>query len=65
MLIMREAGVDIVDFQKAVDLTIDGVLVKGTLDVIIRDELGQEKVWDVKSASDWAYKYKFTGNGGL
>ena len=64
MLIMREAGVDIVDFQKAVELTIDGVLVKGTLDVIIRDELGQEKVWDVKSASDWAYKYKFTGMGG-
>ena len=64
MLVMREAGVDIVDFQKAVDLTIDGVLVKGTLDVIIRDELGQEKVWDVKSASDWAYKYKFTGMGG-
>jgi hypothetical protein len=64
MLVMREAGVDIVDFQKAVDLMIDGVLVKGTLDVIIRDELGQEKVWDVKSASDWAYKYKFTGMGG-
>ena len=64
MLVMREAGVDIVDFQKAVDLTIDGVLVKGTLDVIIRDEIGQEKVWDVKSASDWAYKYKFTGMGG-
>ena len=64
MLIMREAGVDIVDFQKAVELTIDGVLVKGTLDVIIRDELGQEKVWDVKTASDWAYKYKFTGMGG-
>ena len=64
MLVMREAGVDIVDFQKAVDLTIDGVLVKGTLDVIIRDELGQEKVWDVKAASDWAYKYKFTGMGG-
>ena len=63
MLIMREAGVDIVDFQKAVDLTIDGVLVKGTLDVIIRDEFGVEKVWDIKSASDWAFKHKF-GFGG-
>tara|TARA_X000001388_G_scaffold77388_1_gene77985 strand:- start:819 stop:1715 length:897 start_codon:yes stop_codon:yes gene_type:complete len=65
MLIMKEAGVDIVDYQRAVELQVGDTLVNGTLDVIIRDELGVEKVWDVKSASDWAFNYKFTGiNGG-
>ena len=61
MLIMKEAGVDIVDYQRPVELDLDGVTVKGTLDVIIRDESGVEKVWDIKSASDYAYKSKFTG----
>ncbi len=64
MLVMREAGIDIVDFQKEVELTIGGVNVKGTLDVIIRGTDGVERVWDIKSASDWAFKNKFTGNGG-
>ena len=64
MLVMREAGIDIVDFQKEVVLEIEGVIVKGTLDVIIRGTDGVERVWDIKSASDWAFKNKFTGNGG-
>jgi len=64
MLVMREAGVDIVDSQRQVELELGGQTIKGTLDVIIRDELGVEKVWDIKSASDWAYKNKFTGFGG-
>ena len=64
MLVMREAGIDIVDFQKEVVLEIEGVVVKGTLDVIIRGDDGKERVWDIKSASDWAYKHKFTGAGG-
>ena len=64
MLVMREAGIDIVDFQKEVALEIEGVTVKGTLDVIIRGDDGKERVWDIKSASDWAYKNKFTGSGG-
>lgn len=64
MLVMREAGVDIVDYQKPVELEIAGHKVKGTLDVIIRDEAGIEKVWDIKSASDWAFKNKFTNYGG-
>jgi hypothetical protein len=64
MLIMKEAGVDIVDYQRAVELKIGDEIVNGTLDVIIRDEMGVEKVWDVKSASDWAFNYKFTGLGG-
>jgi hypothetical protein len=64
MLMMREAGIEIVDYQKQVELDIAGVTVKGTLDVILRDETGQDKVWDIKSASDWAFNYKFTGLGG-
>ena len=64
MLIMKEAGVDIVDYQRPVELKLGDTTVQGTLDVIIRDEIGQEKVWDVKSASDWAFRYKFTGLGG-
>ena len=64
MAIMKEAGVEIVDYQRSVELTIDGQLVKGTLDVIIKDEMGVDKVWDVKSASDWSFNYKFTGMGG-
>ena len=64
MLVMREAGIDIVDFQKEVALEIEGVVVTGTLDVIIRGTDGVERVWDIKSASDWAFKNKFTGNGG-
>ena len=43
MLVMREAGIDIVDFQKEVALEIEGVVVKGTLDVIIR---GTRRVLD-------------------
>ena len=64
MAIMQEAGVEIVDYQKHVELEIAGEKIKGTLDVILRDELGQDKVWDIKSASDWAFNYKFTGLGG-
>ena len=64
MLVMREAGIDIVDYQREVELNLDGHHITGTLDVIIRDGAGVEKVWDIKSASDWAFKNKFTGFGG-
>ena len=64
MLVMREAGVDVVDAQRQVELKLGEHTIKGTLDVIIRDETGTEKVWDIKSASDWAFKNKFTGFGG-
>lgn len=64
MLVMREAGVDIVDAQREVELKLGDHTIRGTLDVIIRDETGTEKVWDIKSASDWAFKNKFTGFGG-
>jgi len=64
VLIMEQAEVDIVAKQKSVKLTLAGHEVTGTLDLILRDEMGIEKVWDVKSASEWAFKFKYTGYGG-
>ena len=64
VLVLEQAGIDIIEKQKAVNLNIGGTNVSGTLDLIIRDEFGQDKVWDVKSASEWAYKFKYTGYGG-
>jgi len=64
VLVLEQAGIDIVEKQKQVSVKIGDTEVTGTLDLIIRDELGQEKVWDVKSASEWAFKFKYTGFGG-
>ena len=64
VLVLEQAGVEIVEKQKAVTLNFDGTEVTGTLDLILRDEFGQDKVWDIKSASEWAYKFKYTGYGG-
>ncbi len=64
VLVLEQAGVEIVDKQKQVSLDIGGTKVSGTLDLILRDESGQDKVWDVKSASEWAFKFKYTGFGG-
>ena len=64
VLIIEQAGVEIVEKQKAVSLNIAGQTVNGTLDLILRDEMGIDKVWDVKSASEWAFKFKYTGYGG-
>jgi hypothetical protein len=64
MFILEEAGIKVVKSQEEVSLTIGDMVVKGTLDVIIEDELGDKKVWDIKSASEWAFTYKYTGIGG-
>lgn len=61
MLVLREIGAKIVDFQKAVSLQIGDYKINGTLDVILEDELGVQKVWDIKSASEWAFNYKYSG----
>ena len=52
VFIMEQAGVEIVEKQKAVELEIAGHKVQGTLDLILKDEMGVDKVWDVKSASE-------------
>lgn len=59
MLVLRESGCNIVDFQKDVELKIGDETINGTLDLILEDEMGVKKVWDIKSASDWSFKYKF------
>lgn len=64
VLVLEQAGIEVVEKQKQVSLKIGDTKVTGTLDLILRDELGQEKVWDIKSASEWAFKFKYTGFGG-
>jgi len=61
MLVLREAGADIRGAQEACRLELAGHTIKGTLDLILRDSMGVDRVWDIKSASDWAYKNKWAG----
>lgn len=61
MLVLREAGIDVTGSQIACTLELDGYVVKGTLDLTIRGADGIERVWDIKSASDWAFKNKYMG----
>jgi len=61
MLILRESGADIRGAQERCSLHLDGYIVRGTLDLILRDSMGIDRVWDIKSASDWAFKNKWIG----
>lgn len=55
--IMRAAKVNIKEVQKRVAVPVVGTEISGTLDLVI-DEDG-EKVWDIKSASPYAFQNKF------
>ena len=59
MAILKGAGVKIVEAQGKCNLTIASEEVQGTLDLVIEDEVGGVKVWDVKSASPFSFKQKF------
>ena len=59
ILVMKSAGVDIEAEQKAVKLQLGKHSVSGTLDVEI-----DGKVWDIKSASPYAFEQKFGQMGG-
>ena len=59
MFIMREAGVDIVSFDEKVELEIGGTTLVGTYDVVIRAKI-EDRVYDIKSCSPWAYENKFS-----
>ena len=63
IFVLKSTGVKIVDEQRQCTLDIAGQEVKGTLDVIL-DIDGEEKVWDIKSASPWSFSNKFSGRGG-
>lgn len=61
---LRLAGADIIEIQKPVEVDLgEGITIKGTLDLIMDDGSGP-KVWDIKSASDFAFNHKFGSFGG-
>ena len=59
ILILKSAGVNVEDEQKKVDLKLGDNKVSGTLDLIV-----DGKVWDIKSASPYAFEHKFGDMGG-
>jgi len=62
--ILRVSGADIIELQKSVELDLgENITIKGTLDLIMDDGSGP-KVWDIKSASDFAFNHKFGSFGG-
>lgn len=60
MLLLQSAGIKVQSSQVPVTLKIGKHTIAGTYDVEIYD-----KIWDIKSASDWAFKYKFSESGGF
>ena len=58
MLVIKAAGIKVVDEQKPSHIVLDKENIKGTLDVIIEED-GVQKVWDIKSASPYSFVYKF------
>jgi|TARA_Y100000310_G_scaffold38005_1_gene35627 hypothetical protein len=54
--VMKAAGIEIQAEQEQCELQIGGINMKGTLDVEIDD-----KVWDIKSSSGFAFNTKFSG----
>lgn len=59
MAILKGAGIKILESQGKCELDIAGEKVKGTLDLVMEDEVDGAKVWDVKSASPYSFKQKF------
>lgn len=59
--LLAAAGVEVTAYQEEVSFPIDhDSPIGGTLDVVIRTSDGVESVWDIKSASKWAFENKFT-----
>ena len=58
--IMKSAGIEVKDIQKKVTHKFDDKQINGTMDVKI-----DNKVWDIKSASPWAFDHKFSDEGGF
>ena len=58
ILVIKASGIKVVAEQKPCELFLGKERIKGTLDVIL-DEDGDLKVWDIKSASPYAFDYKF------
>ena len=58
--IMKAAGIRIEELQKHVKLKLGKHNINGAYDVKI-----QNKIWDIKSASPWAFDNKFSDEGGF
>ncbi len=56
--IMRQSGVNIVKEQLSVSLEVAGEMIDGTLDLTIAEP--DEKVYDIKTASGYAFRHKFS-----
>jgi hypothetical protein len=59
IFLLHASGIPIISEQEEVELDIDGYTLKGRLDIVTNID-GIEEVWDIKSASAWAFKNKFT-----
>lgn len=57
VLVLKAAGVKIISEQERVKVHVADIELAGTLDLVV-DE-GGEAVWDLKSASGWAFNNKF------
>ena len=60
IIIMKSSGIEIKDIQKRVKIKDNGDEIHGTMDAKIGG-----KVWDIKSASPYAFKNKFGDDGGF
>ena len=60
IFLMRNAGIEVQSEQQKVTLKIGGINLSGTYDVEI-----DGKIWDIKSASDFAFNNKFGDRGGF
>ena len=54
IVLLKASGVNVQVEQLECELELEHQLITGTLDIIIDD-----KVWDIKTCSDYAYKFKF------
>lgn len=54
---MKLAGVNVLSEQGGIQLTIAGITVEGTYDLVVAEP--EPKVYDIKSASSFAFKHKF------
>lgn len=60
VMFMKSAGCNVTSEQERVSLDIGDTIVYGTYDIAVDHQL-----WDIKSASPWAFKNKFKGWGGF
>ncbi len=59
LFLLHASGIKVVSELQRVSIELDGIQVNGEYDVVL--DLGDgPKVWDIKSASEWAFKNKFT-----